>query len=163
MKKLFPFLLICLVLLTGCVADSTIETSEPVGQVQLANPWKNYDTLADAESACGLTFPVSENIPEGFAVESYSVMNNSLLEVTYKKRETEITVRMLSAENQDISGVYENFTETKTFNQNDAAVTKKLADHCCVYLIHRNGYSFSIYASNLTADDACQNILSCIC
>ena len=163
MRRVVPLLLVFLILLAGCSAASAPETTEPAGQMQIGNPWKTYSSLADAENACGLTYPIPENIPEGFTVESYCVMSSSLLEVTYINGDTEITVRMLSAENQDISGVYEDFTETETFTQGSAAVTKMMAADCCVYLVHKSGYSFSIYATSLTADDTCREILSYIC
>lgn len=162
MRRVFSLLFICLVLLSGCMAKTVQEESAPVGQLQIANPWKSYNTLADAEGACGLTYPVPGNIPAGYTAESYRVMNGSLLEVTYRNGDTEITVRMQAGSGLDISGVYETFTKTETFDQNDASVTKMLAENCCVYLVHRNSYSFSIYATSLAADEAACEILSYI-
>ena len=162
MRKVFSLLLICLVLLSGCMAGSAQEEPAPVGQLQIANPWNSYDNLADAVSACGLTYPVPANIPAGYSAESYRVMNGSLLEVTYINGDTEITVRMQAGENLDISGVYANFTKTETFDQRGASVIKMLAENCCVYLVHRNSYSFSIYATSLAADEAACEILSYI-
>ena len=163
MRKVFSLLLICLVLLSGCMAGSAQEETAPVGQLQIANPWKSYNTLADAEGACGLTYPVPGNIPAGYTAESYRVMSSSLLEVTYRNDDGEITVRMQAGENLDISGVYANFTKTETFDQRGASVTKMLAADCCVYLIHKNSYSFSIYTTSLTSDPACCKILTYIC
>ena len=163
MKKLIPVLLICLIALSACAVETPKEVTEPVGQMQIGNPWKSYDSLADAENACSLTFPVPETIPEGYVAESYRVMSGSLLEVTYLDDETKITVRMKSGSDEDISGVYENFTKTETFHQNDATVICKQAEDCLVYLVKKDGYCFSIYVTSLTADDACREILSYIC
>ena len=163
MKKLISVLLICLILFSACVKNAPAETTAPVGQTQLANPWKSYESLAEAESASELTFPVSETIPEGYVAESYRVMRGSLLEVTYQNGETKITVRMQSGSDEDISGVYENFTKTETFHQNDASVTCKQADDCLVYLVQNDVYCFSIYANSPTAEDACREILTDIC
>jgi hypothetical protein len=90
-------------------------------------------------------------------------MNGSLLEVTYKDGDSEITVRMQSGEDQDISGVYANFTSVETTVQNGTSVTEKQADDCCVYLIHKDGYSFSIYASSAVDPALCSEILAYIC
>ena len=163
MKKLMPVLLICLILLSACAREAPKDATEPVGQMQLANPWKSHDSLTDAENASGLVFPIPENIPTGYAVESYRVMSSSLLEVTYLNGDTEITVRMKAGQDPDISGVYENFIETETFEQENASIIRKQAADCCVYLIQRDGFTFSIHASSLTADAACQEILSYIC
>ena len=162
MRKLIPVLLICMMILSACAGEAPKAAAEPVGQLQLANPWKSYDSLTDAENASGLTFPIPENIPIGYAVESYRVMSDSLLEVTYLNGDTEITVRMKAGQDPDISGVYENFTETETFDQDGASIIRKQAEDCLVYLICSDSHSFSIYATSLTVDAACQEILSYI-
>ena len=162
MRKLIPFILVCLILLSVCAAEAPKEATEPVGQMQIGNPWKTYTSLADAENASGLILPIPEYIPDGYAARTYQVMNGSLLEVTYKKDESEITVRMQAGNDLDISGVYETFQQIETTEQNGASVTRKQAEDCMVYLIHQDGYSYSIYATDLTADDACREILSYI-
>ena len=163
MKKAI-LILLCL-LLAGCASteqppETTAETA-PI--LQLANPWKDYPSLEEAEAACGLDFPLEDVVADSYKAESYRVMNGSLLEVTYINGDTEITVRMQAGENLDISGVYANFTKTETFDQRGASVTKMLAADCCVYLIHKNSYSFSIYTTSLTSDPACCEILTYIC
>ena len=163
MRKLIPVILLCLIVLSACSAKASTDVSEPVGQMQIGNPWKTYASLADAENASGLTFPIPENIPESYEATTYQVMNSSLLEVTYKNDESEITVRMQAGNDLDISGVYETFRQIETTEQNGASVTRKQAEDCLVYLIHRDGYSYSIYATSLTADDVCREILSYIC
>ena len=163
MKKLIVVILVTLAILTGCGTNRAEEITEPAGQLQLGNPWKSYDTLADAETACGLTFSMPGNVPAGYEVVSYRVMNGSLLEVTYQNGEAEITVRMQAGDDADISGVYENFTDAETFDQNGAVITRKQAVNCRVYLIQTNGYTFSICATGSASDDACQEILSHLC
>ena len=163
MRKLIPVILICLIVLTACVEKAPTTSVKPGGQTQLANPWRSYDNLTDAENASGLTFPIPENIPIGYAVESYRVMSDSLLEVTYQNGEAEITVRMKAGNDPDISGVYETFPQIETTNQNGTSVTRKQAEDCLVYLICSDSHSFSIYATSLTADAACQELISYIC
>ena len=163
MRKLFSIICILLLLLSACSANPVNEATEPAGQLQLANPWKGYPSMADAEAASGLDFPLPETIADIYTAEVFRVMNGSLMEVIYKHDESEITVRMQGGADQDISGVYENFQHTETTEQNGAAITRKQTADCLVYLIHLDSYSFSIYASSLAADDACHEILSYIC
>ena len=163
MKRLFPIILIIAFLLVGCAGEPAPEATEPAGQLQLANPWKSYDSLTDAEAASALDFPLPETVTETCTAEVFRVMNGSLLEVTYKSGECQITVRMQSGEDQDISGVYADFSSVETTLQNGASVTKKQADDCCVYLIHKEGYSFSVYVSGSADPALCSEILACIC
>lgn len=163
MKKLAPILLILLFFLAACSAGNGLQPAEPDAPVQLGNPWKSYDTMADAEAISGLSFPVPANIPEGYVAESYRVMNSSLLEVIYRSGEAKIVVRMQSGNDPDISGVYETFHRTETTEQNGASVIRKEAENCLVYLILKDEYSFSIYATGPTSVPACEQILACIC
>ena len=160
MKKIL-FVLLCCLLICGCSA-SPAETSAPTENLQIANPWKSYSSLAEAEAASGLAFPIPEVIADSYTAESFRVMNGQLLEVIYRDGEFEVTVRMQAGAEQDISGVYENFQHTETTEQNGAAITRKEATDCLVYLIHMNNHSISIYATSMAADDACREILSYI-
>lgn len=163
MRKLFPIICIFLLLLSACGTNPVNEATEPAGQLQLANPWKGYTSMAEAESASSLDFPIPETIANVYTAQVFRVMNGSLMEVTYKNDESEITVRMQAGADQDISGVYENFQHTETTEQNGAAIIRKEATDCLVYLIHLNNHSISIYATSMAADDACREILSYIC
>ena len=162
MKKLIITLL-CLATLAGCGMTSVEETTKPAGQMQLGNPWKSYETLRDAENASSLAFPLPEHIAEGYQAESYRVMNGSLLEVQYRKDESKITVRMQSGEDADISGVYENFTSTETFERSGASVTKKQSAEYLVLLVCMNGHSFSVYIPGDVPESVCDEILAGIC
>ena len=163
MKKLIIILFVCLAILSSCGISHTEEATEPAGQLQMGNPWKSYDTLVDAENACGLTFPIPGEIAGSYAAETYRVMNNSLLEVRYRCENTEITVRMQAGDDEDISGVYENFTAVETTDRNGASVTRKEAADCLVYLVCSNGHSFSVCVTGAASESVCDEILSHIC
>ena len=163
MKKLIIILFVCLAILSGCGKNHTEEATEPIGQMQLGNPWKSYDTLVDAENACGLTFPIPEEIAGGYVPETYRVMNNNLLEVRYRCENTEITVRMQADDDKDISGIYENFTAVETTDRNGASVTRKEAADCLVYLVCSNSHSFSVCVTGAASEYVCDEILSHIC
>ena len=149
MKKAILFLL-CL-LLTSCASteqppETTAETA-PI--LQLANPWKDYPSLEEAEAACGLDFPLEDVVADSYKAESYRVMNGQLMEVTYRDNTFEVTVRMQAGEKQDISGVYEEFENITTFETDTHTITnKKIKEGGILQLISKDGCSYSFYAPN---------------
>ena len=164
MKKYIPMLLVLSLLLTGC-GTAPQPTEAPASQLQIGNPWKNYESMAEAEAASGLDFPIPEKIGELYSAESFRVMNNSLLEVTYQDLaggDYEVTVRMMAGENDDISGVYEDPDIIETQQINGASVTVKTKGQSCLYLICANGFSYSLYAPNHFLDKSADAFLSYI-
>ena len=143
-------ILLCL-LLAGCASteqppETTAETA-PI--LQLANPWKDYPSLEEAEAACGLDFPLEDVVADSYKAESYRVMNGQLMEVTYRDNTFEVTVRMQAGEKQDISGVYEEFENITTFETDTHTITnKKIKDGGILQLISKDGCSYSFYAPN---------------
>ena len=141
-------LLLCL-LLAGC-GSTPMETPHTTTEAitQLANPWKDYASLAEAEAACGLTFPMPEIIADSYIAESFRVMNEELLEVRYRDGDFSVTVRIQAGEGQDLSGVYGLFENEKTYETDDAVIIEKYIDGGVLQLISKDGYSYSLYAPN---------------
>ena len=140
--------LLCL-LLVGCSAKrDPVETSAPVEEAstQIANPWKDYASLVDAEAACGLTFPRPKLVADNYVAESFRVMNGELLEVRYHDRDFSVTVRMQAGEDRDLSGIYGEFENIQTSVFDGATITSKDIDGGIVQLISKDGYSYSLYA-----------------
>lgn len=165
MKKWVMYLFVVIFLLAGCGAVS--KPSQPTNptemHTQIANPWKSYDSLEEAEKACALTFPVPMMVADIYTAESFRVMNAQLLEVIYLAGDEKVTVRMQSGEDQDISGVYGQADRVETAEVGGAKVTAKYLDTACVHLISGMGNSFSLYAPNGYQGDACSIFLSHIC
>ena len=150
MKQAILILIICL-LMAGCssTAQPTETAAETAPVLQLANPWKDYPSLEEAEAACGLDFPLEDVVAVSFKAESYRVMNGQLMEVTYRDNTFEVTVRMQAGEKQDISGVYEGFENITTFETDTHTITsKKIKDGGILQLISKDGCSYSFYAPN---------------
>ena len=141
-------LLLCL-LLTGC-STKTAAFSAPNAEAftQIANPWKDYASLSEAEAACGLDFPMPETIADSYVAESFRVMNGELLEVHYRDGDFSVTVRMQAGEGQDLSGVYGEFENVQTVEADGATITGMNIDGGVVQLISKDGYSYSLYAPN---------------
>ena len=143
MKKLFSIFLI-LVLLTGCAA----EAEETTPSVQLANPWVEYETLAEAEEAAGFSLSLPETVEGSYTAETFRVMNGQLLEVTYRDEEFTVTVRKMAGEGQDISGDYREYETVHVSEQEDRTVTNKILGSSWLTLISYDGYSYSLSAPN---------------
>ena len=151
MRRMIILILVCL-MMTGCnqktvPAETTVPTTEAV--LQIGNPWKDYPSLEEAEAACNLDFPLEDVVADSYKAESYRVMNGELMEVTYRDHTFEVTVRMQAGEDQDISGVYEEFENITTFETETHSITnKKIKDGGILQLISKDGYSYSFYAPN---------------
>ena len=150
MKKTMLMLMLCL-LLAGC--SSTVQppetTAETAPVLQLGNPWTDYNSLEEAEAACGLDFPLEDVVADSYQAESYRVLNGELLEVTYRDDSFEVTVRMQAGEDQDISGVYEEFENITTYETDThTIINKKIKDGGILQLISKDGCSYSFYAPN---------------
>ena len=141
-------LLLCL-LLAGC-GSTPVETPHTTSEAitQLANPWKDYASLAEAEAACGLTFPMPELVADNYIAESFRVMNGQLLEVRYRDGEYSVTARMQASEGQDLSGVYGDFENIHTYEFDGATITEMTINGGFLQLISKDGYSYSLYAPN---------------
>lgn len=164
MKKYIPMILVLFLLLAGC-GTAPQPTETPAPQPQIGNPWRDYESMAEAEAASGLDFPIPEEITDLYIAESFRVMNNSLLEVTYRDlagSDCEVTVRMKSGEDEDISGVYEDPDTIENQHINGASITVKTKGPSCLYLISKNGYSYSLYAPNHFLGESADAFLSYI-
>ena len=146
----YLIILLCL-LLAGCSNETTpVETATSTTEVsaQLANPWKDYSSLSEAEAACNLTFPMPEVIADSYIAESFRVMNGELLEVRYRDGDFSVTVRIQAGEGQDISGVYSESENEQTYEIDGAVICEKNIDGGILQLISKDGYSYSLYAPN---------------
>lgn len=149
MKKYLTLLIICL-FLSGCSSDTQPTVAADLSQPSLTigNPWKDYHSLEEAEEASGLRFPMPEIIADSYTAASFRVMNEELLEVVYLDGEFKVTVRMKAGENQNISGVYGEFENIRTYETDGATITGMHIDGGVLQLISKAGYSYSLYAPN---------------
>lgn len=164
MKKYIPMILVLFLLLAGC-GTTPQPTETPAPQPQIGNPWKSYESMAEAEAATSLDFPIPEEITDLYIAESFRVMNNTLIEVTYRDLagiDCEVTVRMKSGEDEDISGVYEDPDTIEIQHINGTSITVKTKGPSCLYLISKNGYSYSLYAPNHFLGESADAFLSYI-
>ena len=163
MKHIVITLLLAAALLTGCGANGNApaETTPPAGNTQIANPWSNYDTLAEAEAAVGFALEIPETVGS-YQADAFRVMSGQLLEITYHSGESKVTLRKIAGEDQDISGVYNTY-ETVTMSDRDGASVKEMTDGTEVLtLVSASGYSWSLFAPNGYEDGAAESFIDAI-
>ena len=103
--------------------------------------------LAKTRAAFGSM--LEDVVADSYKAESYRVMNGELLEVTYRDDSFEVTVRMKAGEDDDISGVYAEYKEIHTYEEESyTIILKYIQDGGILQLISKDGYSYSFYAPN---------------
>ncbi|MCR5293703.1 MAG: hypothetical protein K6E30_00825 [Lachnospiraceae bacterium] len=116
MKKLFVCILCALLAVSACACGSNENT-------QIANPFKDYETMEEAEKAAGFDMTVPETL-DGREMTLIQVMNDEMIQVFYGEDENRVLVRKAEG-NEDISGDYTEYGETETVDVNGAKVTMK--------------------------------------
>lgn len=94
------------------------------GDVQIPNPFAEYETLAKAAKAAGVELTAPEAV-NGSDRRTFRAVENDLLEVIYSKGETETARIRKSAGADDISGDYNVYAQVDTATVNGAGVTLK--------------------------------------
>ena len=162
MKRTLAMTLLCLctaLLWTGCKNSGGEEEKK-----MIANPWSQWDSMAEAEAAVGFSFGMPENIAGRYFASVFRTMNGELMEVIYRDGDSEVRVRKQKGEGQDISGDYNQYdtcteeafqggTVTHYHNTNNNAVKQ---------VISCNGYSWSITASDGFPGDSNRDFLNLI-
>ncbi len=122
MKRMIAMLLVLLlVFAAGCAAqqkaapeESTVpaDTPEESAQVGLANPWTEYDNLADAEAAAGFAFP-QPKWDVSYDTVTYRV-TDGIIEIIYTQDDGQCLTLRKGADETDISGDYNEYNYTVT-------------------------------------------------
>ena len=125
MKKKLVMLTLCGMMaasaLTGGMAMQTFaaEAEEPMviaanEDNQIPNPWKDYDSVADAADAAGFSVKLPKTI-SGYQKDAIQAIDGSTVQVFYKNGEKEILIRkgIIGEGRTDISGDYNTYGVTK--------------------------------------------------
>ena len=159
MKKLLVMLLstLMIVSLVGCAKTETTEPektetetentteAETSEDVQIPNPFVDFDSLEEAAAFAGVT----AEIPEAGEGESllYRASENSLLEVVYSDANGNEVMRVRKAAgSDDISGDFNEYTEKSVQLENGAEATERtMKDGAVSGIIWTlDGFSFSV-------------------
>lgn len=128
--------------------ETQMENSETTG---IANPWTDWNSLAEAENAVGFSFGLPETITDSYKAESFRTMNGELIEVTYRDDDYEVFVRKAKSNSvlgEDISGDFNNYEKVNQRNRFGATTTHYYFENggAMKTLINYEGYSWSLVA-----------------
>ena len=132
------------------------ETAE-IENVQIPNPWTDYDSKDDAVQAAGFDLTVPDEI-SGCSEKSYRVLSadgDVMFEIIYASGEDE-TARICKAPGaNDVSGNYNEYAETETVDVGGVRVTMKGENSLVKLAIWTNGdYSYVLSVeSGLSQND----------
>ena len=126
--------------------EASANTPNDAQNTQIANPFTDYATYAEAEAAAGYAFAAPESV-DGYPEVSYSVMNDGeLFQIVYANDADEITARKAPGAG-DISGDYTNYAEESVFDRTDVPYTVRgnggKASQA-VWMDDENGYAYSL-------------------
>lgn len=77
---------------------------------QIANPYANCKTIADAEKLAGFNVTVPENISEGYIQKLIQVIEKDMVQIFYENGDKKILIRKARG-NENISGDYNEYKE----------------------------------------------------
>lgn len=113
-------------------------------EVTITNPYVDYSTLEDASNAIGFTIV----LPEDITTKEYTVIESKILQVSYYDAQEERYLSIRKAVgNEDISGDYTEYPNTKVVGINDTEVTFKEDDENISVTWMKDGYSYAISTS----------------
>ena len=154
MRKLFAALCaLCLLPLAACGAKGGGEGA------YIANPFVDYDTLAEAEKAAGFSLSAPDRI-DGFDAPSVQLMSGKMLQLIYRSGDSRLIVRK-AAGRDDVSGDYNSYAETKTVRVNGADVTFKGADGKVSTAVWcANGFSYALTTDAPIPSDVVMDLIA---
>ena len=158
MKKIILMCLGLFILFAGCANKEAAQTAA------IANPWSTWDSIKEAEEACGFSFGLPDVIAESFTATEFRTMMGELIEVVYCDEDFEVCIRKSKGEDQDILGDYNRYETCNEENRNGAAITTYFnsSNSAMKQLISHQGYSWSLVAANGFWGDSNEDFLRAI-
>ncbi len=129
----------------------------------LANPWTDCGTLAEAEELAGFTLGIGEQLGD-FKAEVFRVMPEKMLEVRYTDGDSEVMVRKAPGAGQDISGDYSAYEKIESAEQNDVKITyNHIKDGGVIVLLSDKDHSYCVSAYDGFPGDSGRDFIDAIC
>ena len=115
MKRVTALLLAAMMMVTVCACGNTSgtasENKKETESVQIANPWTDCTSLAEAEGIAGFPFCFGETLCEGaYQVQTYRAME-AMIDVSYSANGSDFTIRQAADNGEDQSGDYTTYTQ----------------------------------------------------
>lgn len=149
--------------LAACGKENTAPTKPAIGgNVEIANPFTEYDTLADAAAAAGFEISVPDSIDgySGRVIRVLAAEDDRMIEVIYQDGENkEVRVRKAPGA-EDISGDYNQYDRSEAAVVGDYNVTLQgNGDTICLATWTAGEYTYSVsFSDGVSTDSAAQLI-----
>lgn len=126
------------------------------GNVQLANPFTDHDTLEDAQQSAGFTLTLPDPMPEWVDQIVYRSMGADMLEVVGDGAENQLRIRKSSATETNNSGVMNDYPIVSDEEINEISVAIHGDEEKTFLATWQNGgYAYSVHLQNgLPNDDS---------
>lgn len=165
MKK-FIAITLCVVMAISFAACSNNSESKDTPQkqslgndIEIPSPFVDCKTMEEAEKIAGFTVTIPEKMPEGYEQKLIQAVENDMVQVFYENGENEILIRKAKG-NQDISGNYNEYKESKIITVDSVTVSTRGNDGKVNLSTWINGeFSFAILADSLDST-AISNMVS---
>ncbi len=168
MKKLIALVLTALMLTSlaacGQKTNTSGNTSENMGTVQIANPWVDCATLDEAAKLAGFDIAVPGKF-DGYPNEVIQAIEESMIQVMYfdgdpSAEDSSMVMVRKGTGDEDISGDYNEYPEKEAVNIHGVDVQLR-GENGLVYsaIWTWNGYSFAINADKGLSRDALANAI----
>lgn len=117
-------------------------------QNQIPNPWKDYESIRDAQDAVGFSVKLPKKI-SGYKKAAIQAVDKAILQVFYEKDGAEILIRKaVASEGKDISGDHSDYAKVSKVKEKGNTITIKGTAKKKMLAVWTDGtYSYSVYAS----------------
>ena len=166
MKRISTIALLCvmvMLLFAGC-AKPAMPQDDGNQMVAIGNPWSEWSSIEEAETAVGFSFGLPEVIADSYKATEFRTMNNEMIEIVYLDEDLQVCVRKQKGEGQDISGDYNNYEQCEETNQNGAVVSVyyNSGNNAVKQTVSDRGYSWALVAPNGYWGDSAQDFRNLI-
>lgn len=138
------------------VSGNTIEFVE---NTQIPNPFTEYANIDEAKKAISFEAGLPEKIPAGYEVAYVTTLSDDFLQVRYENAGKEINYRVAKG-NEDISGDYNVYSDTKNVKIGDFDVTLRSGDGKISAIWTKDNLSYAVYSDGIGEQEITELIAS---
>lgn len=145
----------------GNIVDNPVQSGEADSSdfVQSGNPYAEYDTLAEAETAAGFNITVPDSYGE-YTEPFYAVIEGKILEVQYYHGDDYGMCVRKARGSEDISGDFNEYnTITETEVNGNTVTIKGNGDEFSLALWVSGDYSYSVSVGSGISESALKEII----
>lgn len=139
----------------------TIKTDNDDEIIGMPNPFVEYKTVDEAKKVLPFSAVIPSNIPNGYELETVSVMSNEMLQLIYKNGDKEIMYRVEKG-SDDISGDYNVYKDIKTVKAGDAQVKVRKSEERMSAIWTNGELTFALSSDGNLTEKEITDIISSI-